>query len=284
MAGKPSTRVVWARRLAALAAIVAVAVAVWLIVRGQADGVSSGTADGAGAEVKTIDVRGDGVEGSHPASLVIPEGGGGGRALLVFLHERGGDEESSLVDPMFQALDDLGKKAPVVVFPSSSEASYWHDRAEGDWGTFVLEDVIPDAAKASGADPDRVAIGGISMGGFGALDLARIYPERFCAIGAHSPALWASEGETAPGAFDDPDDFARNDVVNDPDAYADQHLWIDEGDEDPFVSGDEAFVSGLEAAGVDVTAKQWPGGHNRDYWDSHWGDYLGFYARELADC
>jgi S-formylglutathione hydrolase FrmB len=58
-----------------------------------------------------------------------------------------------------------------------------------------------------------VAIGGISMGGFGALNLARLDPRRFCAVGGHSAALWASGADSAAGAFDDAADFSRNDVI-----------------------------------------------------------------------
>ena len=39
------------------------------------------------------------------------------RGLLVFLHGRGEDERSYLVDPMFEALADLRDRAPVVAFP-----------------------------------------------------------------------------------------------------------------------------------------------------------------------
>jgi len=51
------------------------------------------------------------------------------------------------------------------------------------------------------------------MGGFGALDLARLAPSRFCAVGAHSAALWFSGGETPAGAFDDAADFERHDLI-----------------------------------------------------------------------
>jgi S-formylglutathione hydrolase FrmB len=49
--------------------------------------------------------------------------------------------------------------------------------------------VIPQVTRRFGTDRRRVAIGGISMGGFGAYDLARLNPGRFCAVGGHSPAL-----------------------------------------------------------------------------------------------
>jgi S-formylglutathione hydrolase FrmB len=172
----------------------------------------------------------------------------------------------------------------VVAFPDGGDSSYWHDRDGGDWGQYVVDEVIPQVAHRFGADPDRVAIGGISMGGFGAYDIARLHPDRFCAVGGHSPALWRSAGETAPGAFDDAEDFARHDVIDEHGALTGMPVWLDAGDVDPFRPGDEAFVAALEAAGADVTARTWPGGHDGDYWDRHWRDYLRFYARELARC
>jgi S-formylglutathione hydrolase FrmB len=130
-----------------------------------------------------------------------------------------------------------------------------------------------------------VAIGGISMGGFGAYDIARLHPGRFCAVGGHSPALWRSGGETAPGAFDDADDFARHDVIgaarSDPAAFGAARLWVDAGDEDPFHPGVEALAAALDGR---LTSRTWPGGHEAEYWNAHWASYARFYARALARC
>ena len=174
------------------------------------------TGDGAahGAQILRYDVRSRFVRRTLAQVAAIPRGAGGGRRgerpLLVFLHGRGGEDgqESNANGEFFGALDRLGARAPVVVFPSGGESSYFHKRASGDWGRYVLDEVIPQAVKRLHADPRRVAIGGISMGGFGAYSIARLRPQRFCAVGGHSAALWRSGGETAPGAFDDAEDFA----------------------------------------------------------------------------
>jgi S-formylglutathione hydrolase FrmB len=151
-----------------------------------------------------------------------------------------------------------------------------------------MREVIPEAVRRLHADPRRIAIGGISMGGFGAFDLARLNPGRFCAVGGHSPALWQTAGETASGAFDDADDFARHDVIADarlhPDRFAGERLWIDSGTEDPFVPGIRAFVAALRTNGLRISTHSWPGGHEGAYWRRHWDAYLGFYADALAAC
>jgi S-formylglutathione hydrolase FrmB len=181
-----------------------------------------------------------------------------------------------------------GAKAPVVAFPDGSDHSYWHDRDGGNWGRYVMREVIPTVVERYGVDPKRVAIGGISMGGFGAYDLALLHPRRFCAVGGHSPALWFEGGETAPGAFDDAADFERNDVVGmvrgNPNAFAGMRVWNDYGDEDPFRVYDEGFVAYLEADGADLSAHTGNGGHDGAYWDRHWAAYLRFYANSLANC
>jgi enterochelin esterase-like enzyme len=196
-----------------------------------------------------------------------------GAPLLVLLHGRGARPDDFLQRGKLQkALRALGTKAPNVVIPSCTDHCYWHDRADGAWGAYVLRKVIPAAIRRLHADPKRVAVGGISMGGFGALDLARIAPGRFCAVAGHSAAVWRSAGESAPGAFDDGDDFARHDVMH---LAFDYHgpLWMDAGADDPFRSADEEFARAHHA-----NLHVWPGGHAWSYWNAHWADYLRFYV------
>jgi S-formylglutathione hydrolase FrmB len=139
-----------------------------------------------------------------------------------------------------------------------------------------------------GLDPHRVAIGGISMGGFGAYDIALHHPGRFCAVGGHSAAIWQQAGDSAAGAFDDADDFAAHDLLAtaqaDPSPWRGIPLWLDGGADDPFRAGDDAFASALRAGGAQVTRKTWPGAHEGDYWRAHMRDYLRFYARALKRC
>jgi enterochelin esterase-like enzyme len=210
------------------------------------------------------------------------------RPLLVFLHGAGGSNESFTANGVvLGALARLGTKAPVVAFPDG-ELGWWHDRASGDWERYVLREVIPTVRRRFGTDPDRVAVGGISMGGFGAYHLGLARPDRFCAVGGHSAGLWLDESEEFEGAFDGPADYERNDVLAavraDPDAFGDARIWNDYGDEDWFVPGNAAFVAALRTGDADLSAHVWPGGHDSAYWDAHWPRYLRFYAGALAAC
>ena len=272
-------------RWVAVALVTVVLLAVAALVAARLIGV-----DRQGADVTTIHIDSAAVDHTLPTTVVVPSGAHEVEhpPLLVFLHGRGGDERSELDDAFFSALAELGTRAPVVALPSGGDHSYWHDRADGNWGRYVVREVIPTVVRQFGADPRRVAIGGISMGGFGAYDIARLHPGRFCAVAGHSPAIWRSGGETAPGAFDDTEDFARHDLVAAAQtrsrAYSATRLWIDAGDSDPFRPGVDALTTALKAGGARIASRTWSGGHEGDYWNAHWKNYAAFYARALKRC
>jgi poly(3-hydroxybutyrate) depolymerase len=227
--------------------------------------------DDAPAGIRTRDytVHSKAVDRDMAVKVVVPEGGRR-RPLLVFLHGRGGDEGSYVHGPFLKALKALGARAPIVAFPDGDEDKYWHKRESGDWGRYVMREVIPQVAEKYGADRRRVAIGGISMGGFGAFDLARLHPRRFCAVGGHSPALWRTGGETAPGAFDDAADFAQHDLIAHTPRYR-AAVAMDTGTSDPFRTADEAMARTLG-----IPLRLWPGGHGG--WEHQIERYLRFYA------
>jgi S-formylglutathione hydrolase FrmB len=242
-----------------------------------------------GAELEHLTIHSKAVGEDLGVNVIVPSRAGpsGDRWLLVYLHGRGG-YEGTFNDAVLRGLPSLRGKQPVVAFPDGGDHGYWHNRKEGGWGTYVVHEVIPTVVRRFGIDPERLAIGGISMGGFGAYDIALEHPGRFCAVGGHSPALWFEGGETAPGAFDNLADFERNDVVatveEDPDAFGETRVWNDYGQSDDFRVYDEGFVAAMEAGDADFTTHSWPGGHEGSYWDAHWPDYQRFYANSFRHC
>ena len=213
--------------------------------------------------------------------LATPAGGGEGRPLLVFLHGYGAAPSDTLSPAFLMALRRLGDRAPVVLLPEG-DTGWWHDRYEGPWGSYVLREAIPAALRRSGADRDRVAIGGISMGGFGALDLGRVEPKHFCAVGGHSPAVLMRD-EFGFG-FDNAADYARYNLLSlaRKRSLYDARVWIDVGNRDDLRPAAAALARGLEAEGADVSFHVWPGVHDSRYWDAHFADYLRFYADACA--
>ena len=242
-----------------------------------------------GARLAHLQVESKAVGRELGVNVIVPSRAGpsGQRWLMVMLHGRGGNE-TTFNDEVFEHLGEVRGQTPVYAFPDGGDHSYWHNRAEGDWGAYVIDEVIPTVVKRFGVDPHRIAIGGISMGGFGAFNFALHHPGRFCAVGGHSPALWLEASETAPGAFDDAADFERNDVVGtveaDPNAFGTTRVWIDYGEEDDFHPYDDSFVAAMEAGEGDFTHHSWPGGHEGSYWAAHWPVYQRFYVKALRGC
>lgn len=129
------------RRLAAVAALTLVAVAILLVVRGLA-------ADTHGARLVRFTVHSRLVHRDLPVAAVVPAGHASGRRpLLVFLHGKGEDQDSNLDGAMYAALARQGSRAPDVVFPYGGADSYWHDRAGGDWGSYIVDELIPAATR-----------------------------------------------------------------------------------------------------------------------------------------
>ena len=266
------------RRGIALALIVIAAAAGWVVLRDWRRGYESTR----GATVSRFTVHSTLVGRDLHEILVVPSGGDRRCALLVFLHGRSSSPDSNLRQPLFDALHDLGRRAPVVLLADGGDHSYWHDRRDGNWGTSVLREAIPAALSRSRADGSRIAIGGISMGGFGALDIARLAPRRFCAVGGHSPALWLGGADTPAGAFDDAEDFARHDLIRlaQTDALYPGKVWIDVGREDPFLQADTTLARELHDRGARVRLDVHGGGHSG--WSRRMGEYLRFYAAACA--
>jgi S-formylglutathione hydrolase FrmB len=180
------------RRRAAFATVAALIGAVCIVV------LAFGGSDTDGARVLHYTINSPLVHASLPQTAVIPPSGpSSGRAPLVFLHGKGENAESNLPSGLYAELRRLGSTAPDVVFPYGGENSYWRDRAGAAWGEYVMREVIPEAVRRLHADPARVAIGWLSMGGFGSYDLALAQPGRFCAVGGDSAASWRSGGESA---------------------------------------------------------------------------------------
>ena len=211
--------------------------------------------------------------------LVTPSGGGKGRPLLVFLHGYGAAPSDTVTPAFLAALRRLGDREPVVLLPEG-DTGWWHDDGDGPWGSYVLHEAIPAALRRSGADPHRVAIGGISMGGFGALDLGRIQPKRFCAVGGHSPAVFERGSDGAAYAFGGEADFARHDLLTLARRRSLYHApaWIDVGNRDDLRPTVTKLAHELRAKGEKVSFHVWPGVHTGRYWDAHFAEYLRFYA------
>ena len=155
----------------------------------------------------------------------------------------------------------LGTRAPVVVFPSGGERSYFHRRASGDWGALRARRGHPAGGQAAARRPaarrDRRHLDGRLRR---VLDRAAAPAALLRGRRPLARRCGAAAASRRAGAFDDAEDFARNDVdrasraARGRGAWGGARLWLDGGTEDPFRAGGEAFASALG-----ITMRHWDG-------------------------
>ncbi len=210
--------------------------------------------------------------------------------VLYMLHGLGGSYQDWFNLGLFDAADHLiqtGAIKPFIIVLPEGEQGYWLNHVNGGprWGDYLVVDLINyiDASYRTLNDSNHRAIGGISMGAHGALQLGFNFPGIFGIMGAHSPAL-----RTKAQAFDywgDDEYYAGIDPVSlaQTKNLTGYRLWLDIGEEDgKWLPRVQEFHQVLQERGVEHSWNVWPGGHNEKYWTSHCQDYLNFYNRAFT--
>ena len=149
--------------------------------------------------------------------------------LVVFLHgsgERGSDNAQQLKHggPVFVTKEAQKKYPAFVVFPQCPKESSWAKLSFTDKEKKVqmaeqpteparlVMELIAKMEKENSIDPNRIYLGGLSMGGYGTWDLLARYPNRFAAAvpicGGGDPTKAASFKEVPIRVFHAVDDPA----------------------------------------------------------------------------
>lgn len=157
----------------------------------------------------------------------------------------------------------------------------------GDYGDYLLEDVIPFIEGKFAVSPRRAfrSVGGISMGATGAGILAFSRPDLFCAVGMHSPLLFSEAAPGPPWIFGlgDPQALApRNPIALAAHLAPAQapRIYLDCGLDDERLALTADLHYELEAHGLRHTYLAQPGTYEDGYWAEHLAEYLGFYTAE----
>jgi pimeloyl-ACP methyl ester carboxylesterase len=175
--------------------------------------------------------------------------------------------------------------------------TYWHQRSDGDDPLgMIIHEVLPRAA-ARGLAVGPIGIIGYSMGGYGALLLAerlgartagRAGPARpqpaAAAVAVASPAIFATYQDARaadPGAFGDPAEFARNDVLAGLGTLRRVPAWVACGSSDPFEPVTQLLVSRLGELSGRPAGSIEAGCHDEAFWARSAPAGLQFLGRHL---
>lgn len=211
--------------------------------------------------------------------------------LLFLLHGYSGSSKDWLLG---SSVNELAVKYNLaVVMPSGDNSFYLDGKGTGrDYCRYVGQELVEYVKKTFNISVDRedTYIGGLSMGGFGAIHTGLYYPETFGKIVALSSALIINniknKTENFKDAIADYDYytlvFGKLDQLENSDNNPEYlikklkaenkiipKIYMACGTEDFLLKENRAFYSFLRSESVDVEYIESPGAHTWEFWNAY---------------
>jgi enterochelin esterase-like enzyme len=208
-------------------------------------------------------------------------------ALIVMLHGFGQTHATALVgmtpaQAVAIVVNDTAL-APMALVTVDGGDGYWNPHPGDNPMAMVVDELIPLCQrKGLGVSPKKIGLMGISMGGYGALNIAERYAGVASAVAAISPAVWTTYEQANAvdaGAFASPKTFHEGDVIRNASALKDLSVRIASGDDDPFHPGVQKLVRALPRGSIDVFAK---GCHTNSFFLEQEPPSMMFLSRHLT--
>jgi putative tributyrin esterase len=232
-------------------------------------------------------------------NVILPDGGDGPFDVFYLLH---GLSDDHTVWHRRTRIEWYVRELPLIVVMPDGFRGWYTDNEHGPaFGKYIGEEVVAFVERHFPARRDRSArhIGGLSMGGYGALRTALRYPDVFSSANSHSGALfhgshdWSLKedheerrafgdemlhvfGTRPQGSSHDLLALARSAQVG----GILPRMRIDCGTEDFLLDANRMFHAELDHLHIPHEYHEAPGSHEWDYWDRHVQDALKFH---LAD-
>jgi S-formylglutathione hydrolase FrmB len=232
--------------------------------------------------------------------------------VLYFLHGLGDNEQTLFKTGGWTLIEDLRERQKIgnfLIVAPEGRNSFYINSADGKdrYSDFFLQEFMQFIEKKYRVKPGRAgrAIGGISMGGFGALRMAFAYPQLFSSVSAQAPALIlespkninAAARSGSPvvraltGVFGNPINVAHWDA-NNPFLLAKKNreglhnlaIYFNCGQNDDygFEKGAAALDKQLTEEHIPHEYHSYPGDHSLTYFLSHLGETMEFHSRAFA--
>jgi S-formylglutathione hydrolase FrmB len=218
-------------------------------------------------------------------NVIHPDQGEGPFPVLVQLHGFSDDSFSWITNSnLVRHVHDLPL---IVVLPDGGTARYLnvrtHERfVQENYEDLIMRDIPAQLDRMFHVRPGPWAIGGLSMGGFGALRLGMKHPDRFASIWAHSAGLRQVD-DAFLAMLDDPNDADVHhyaSLLTKMDTYP--VISFDCGIDDFLIDHNRELHQYLTEIGLPHTYQEHPGEHTWDYWDDRVQEALAQHARVLG--
>jgi putative tributyrin esterase len=226
--------------------------------------------------------------------LILPERGKPPFAVFYLLH---GLSDDHTIWSRRTRIETYVANLPLIVVMPDGGRGYYTDNEQGPAYARAFAEEMPAVIERNfPARSSRLSrcVGGLSMGGYGALRLALGYPDRFCSATSHSGSLLAGSRPPRKGDLY-PDEFR---LVFGPGPAGSSHdlvhlaqrcktdanlprMRIDCGTEDFLLDHNRGFHDRLTEMKIPHEYEEFPGAHSWDYWDLHVREAIAFHVRAM---
>jgi S-formylglutathione hydrolase FrmB len=228
-------------------------------------------------------------------NIVFPEESAADRPWATFYLLHGLSDDNTIWSRRTSIERYVAGWPMVVVMPDGGRGFYTNAFQGDAYEDDLLKDVMGLVERTFPVKPERSAraIGGLSMGGYGAIKLGLKHPELFASVLSHSGALGFLRGDLKRSKehypeFDRVFGKSPENGPEDPFAIVERidhgrspAMRIDCGTEDFLLGQNRAFHAKLESLHIPHEYQEFPGAHEWGYWDRHVQEAIAFHARNL---
>lgn len=224
-------------------------------------------------------------------NVVLPEGKGP-FATFYLLH--GLSDDYSIWHRRTRIEEYVAGKKLIVVMPDGYRGFYTNNNEGAAYFDYMTKDLVEFVERTFPAKASRNArcVGGLSMGGYGALRMALGRPDLFGSANSHSGALTrGSFAKTNPNEKEFIRVFGKSPAGTDHDLIALARkakqkrlvpkIRIDCGTDDFLIQQNRDYHAALNKLGIAHEYEEFPGAHTWEYWDLHVREAISFHCRNL---
>ena len=211
--------------------------------------------------------------------------------VLIQLHGLSDDHSAWM---RWSSIERHCDSEPFVVVMPDGGRGWYTDAVDGPaYESHIIKDTLGFVERYFPVKKTREgrSIGGLSMGGYGAMKLALKYPKIFGSVAAHSSAFGRGREEVKGDQREVERVFGRNPRGGENDVFALAEkiskkdmpaIRFDCGKKDFLIESNRAFHRHLAKLGIKHVYREYPGAHEWKYWDNHFPEALRFHLRSLG--
>ncbi len=223
-------------------------------------------------------------------SALLPEDQPGPHPVVLQLH---GYSDDHLHWLLYSRLADHVLPYNIIVVMPAGENSFYINAPSNSrrphgathlnmlpYEDFLMQDLWEHVTRTFQTRRGRWAIGGLSMGGYGAMRLGCKYPDRFASIWAHSGVY--DLGPSKKSAFGLEDASVYTHVNRLAESGHRIKISFDCGIDDELIDHSRRLHRHMDKLGLPHHYAEHPGGHTWEYWDQHVQEALKQHAEVFA--